>query len=112
MSPARAGRLSPEAVRAIYVSREPRGVLAARYGTSASMVANIRSGLCYTDDTAQLATSPGAAERHNREVYALRRRHERERRAAHSSVREALAVAHIRERMALAEKYNDDLTCG
>ena len=104
--------MSPDVARAIYMSREPRGVLAARYGTSASMVSNIRSGLCYTDDTAQLATSLGAAERHNREVYALRRRHERERRAAHSSAREALVVAHIRERMAMAEKYNDDLTCG
>ena len=104
--------MSPDVARAIYMSRESRKVLAARYGTSPSMVSAIRSGRSYTGDTAQLATSPGASERYNREVYAMRRRHERERRAAHSSAREALAVAHIRERMAMAEKYNDDLTCG
>ena len=107
--------MSPDVVRAIYASRDPGKVLAARYGVTSSTVGNIRSGLSYTDDTAQLAAARWnklrAAERYNREAHALRRRHERERKEVHSSARRALAAAHTKERMAMAKKYNDSLTC-
>lgn len=108
--------MSPDVAKAIYASREPGKVLAARYGVTSSTVWSIRSGLSYTDDTAQLAAARWsklrAAERYNREAHALRRRHERERKEVHSSARRALAAAHTKERMAMAKKYNDSLTGG
>lgn len=110
------GGLSPNVARAIYTSREPLKALAARYGTSLSMVGAIRSGLSYVDDTAPLAAACWdelrVAEKYNREAHALRRKQWKERRAARSAAeREAVGIAHIRERMEMAEKYSDILAC-